>query len=87
MHFLFQSEMLGGFTHTIDGRIRLVDGSTVSPAPSGEELGCGGSWLGDLSMPGSVTQYLTKKQWQHFAFSTKCLKTFANTIRPVGIHL
>lgn len=69
MHFLFQSETLGGFTRTNSERIRLVDGSTVSPAPSGEELGCGGSWFGDLSMPGpkytmkEVTQCLTKKQW------------------------
>lgn len=69
MHFLCQSEMLGGFIRTIGERIRLVDGSTVSPAPSVEELGCGGSWFGDLSMPGSkylmkeLTQYLTKKQW------------------------
>lgn len=67
MHFLFQSEMLGGFTCTVGERIRLVDGSTGSPAPSREELGCGGSWFGDLSMPGSkytmkeVAQYLTKK--------------------------
>lgn len=61
--------MLGGFNRTVGGRIRLADGSTASPAPSGEELGCGGSWVGDLSMPGSkypmkeVTRCLTTKQW------------------------
>lgn len=69
MHFLFQSETLGGFTCTVGERIHLVNGSTQSPAPSGEELGCGGSRFGDLSMAGSkcavkeVTQYLAKKQW------------------------
>jgi len=35
--------MLGGFTLTVGERIRLVDGSTISLTPSGEELGCGGS--------------------------------------------
>lgn len=55
MHFLFQSETLGGFTPNVGERIRLVDGSTISPAPSGEELGCGGSWFGDLSI--SLSKY------------------------------
>lgn len=53
MHFPFQSEMLDGFTRTIGDRPHLADGSAASPAPSGEELGCGGSWFGDLSMPQS----------------------------------